>query len=79
VTGLPGPRRVAGRGRQLAWRVAAGTGLDEVIHLGRRVDVVAEAVAENAALEIPLAACVSELERRLVAPLEARQRLLEDL
>lgn len=79
MTGLPTPRRVVGRGKQVVWRVAAGTGLDEVVQLGRRVDTVAGAVAENAALALPLTARVSDLERRLVGPLQARQRLLDDL
>lgn len=64
------------RAKDLARRVAAGIGLDEVIELRRRVDDLAEAVAENAALEEPLKARVADLERALIGPLEHRRRLL---
>lgn len=63
------------RARDLARRVVAGIGLDEVIDLRRRVDDLAEAVDENAALEEPLRARVADLERALVGPLEQRRRL----
>lgn len=63
------------RARELARRVAAGIGLDEVIELRRRVDELAEAVAENAALEEPLKERVADLERALIGPLEHRRRL----
>ena len=69
---LPGPR-------DLARRAAAGVGLDDLIHLKRRVDALAEAVEENAALAEPLAARVTGLEQSLVAPLEHRQRLVAEL
>ena len=64
---VPGPRTVARR-------VVAGIGLDEVLHLQRRVDELEVAAAENAALAVPLAAKLTELERALVGPLEQRQR-----
>ncbi len=72
--------RAPGRGvpRELARRVAVGTGLDEIVHLGRRVDVLTESVAENTALALALTGRVEELERLLVGPLEARLRLLEE-
>jgi hypothetical protein len=70
---------MAGRGRDLARRVAAGTGVDELVHLRRRVDALVESVAENRALQAPLTARVAELERRLVGPLEERLRQLDDL
>ncbi|MBC9733369.1 hypothetical protein [Nocardioides marmotae] len=57
-------------------RVAAGTGVEEVLVLERRIDDLAEAVAENAALEAPLTAIVAELEQSLVGPLEHRLRQL---
>ena len=60
----------------VARRVAAGVGLEEVIHLERRVDALAEAVDENARLAEPLEALVAGLERSLVAPLEHRARML---
>ena len=63
------------RSRDLARRIVAGIGLDEVIELRNRVDALEEAVAENAALEEPLEERVADLERRLVAPLEHRRRL----
>jgi hypothetical protein len=72
------PYRIAGRGKDLARRAAAGTGLEEVIHLERRVDALAESVAENRALEDRLTARVADLERLLVGPLEDRLRRLDD-
>lgn len=57
-------------------RVAAGTGVEDVLDLERRVEELAEAVEENAALETPLTALVVELEQALVAPLEHRLRFL---
>lgn len=63
----------------VARRVAAGVGLEDVIRLQRRVDAVAESVAENALLEGPLTDLVAGLERSLVAPLEQRQRRLAEL
>lgn len=60
-------------------RVAAGTGVEEVLALERRVDRLSEAVAENAALEVPLTAMVAELEQALIGPLEHRARFLADL
>ncbi|GCD91618.1 hypothetical protein [Nocardioides sp. LS1] len=68
---VPGPRTVARR-------VVAGIGLDEVIHLQRRVDELAVAVAENAALAVPLAAKVTELEQALVGPLQQRRRFRDE-
>ncbi|MDN4174969.1 hypothetical protein QWY28_18545 [Nocardioides sp. SOB77] len=55
-------------------RVAAGTGVEEVLALERQVEELADAVAENAALEVPLTAIVAELEQSLVGPLEHRLR-----
>ena len=63
----------------VARRVAAGVGLDDVIRLGRRVDALAESVAENTLLEGPLTDLVAGLERSLVGPLERRQRQLAEL
>ncbi|WP_435743049.1 hypothetical protein [Nocardioides sp. SYSU DS0663] len=57
-------------------RVAAGTGVEEVAELARQVEELAEAVEENAALEVPLTALVADLERSLVEPLERRLRML---
>ncbi|MGZ4445157.1 MAG: hypothetical protein ACXVEC_00525 [Nocardioides sp.] len=66
---VPGPRAVARR-------AVAGVGLDEVIRLARRVDSLAVAVTENAALAVPLEARVAELEQALVGPLEHRRDFL---
>lgn len=66
------------RSSGLLRRVAAGTGVEEVLALERQVAAVAEAVAENAALEVPLTAMVAELEQALVGPLEHRARLLAE-
>lgn len=63
----------------VARRVAAGVGLDDVIRLGRRVDALAESVAENTLLEGPLTDLVAGLERSLVDPLEQRQHRLAEL
>ena len=63
----------------VARRVAAGVGLDDVIRLGRRVDALAESVAENTLLEGPLTELVAGLERSLVGPLEQRQQRLAEL
>ena len=63
----------------VARRVAAGVGLDDVIRLGRRVDALAESVAENTLLEGPLTDLVAGLERSLVGPLEQRQHRLAEL
>lgn len=68
-------RRLA-RPSSLLRRVAAGTGAEEVGHLERRVEELAEAVEENAALEVPLTAIVAALEQSLVEPLEHRLRHL---
>jgi uncharacterized coiled-coil protein SlyX len=56
--------------------MAAGTGLEEVLRLQRRVEDLEEAVAENTLLVDPLAAQVTALEQALVDPLEHRVRLL---
>ncbi|MDN4162233.1 hypothetical protein [Nocardioides abyssi] len=66
------------RSSEVLRRVAAGTGVEEVLALERRVDRLAEAVEENAALEVPLTAMVAELEQALVAPLEHRLRFIEE-
>ncbi|MEV7431550.1 hypothetical protein AB0N29_18195 [Nocardioides sp. NPDC092400] len=68
MRGLPRRSDVLGR-------VAAGTGVEEVLALEQKVEELAEAVAENAALEVPLAVIVAELEQALVGPLEHRVRL----
>lgn len=60
----------------VARRMAAGTGLEEVLRLQRRVEDLEEAVAENTLLADPLAAQVTALEQALVDPLEHRVRLL---
>lgn len=60
----------------VARRMAAGTGLEEVLRLQRRVEDLEEAVAENTLLADPLAAQVTALEQALVGPLEHRTRLL---
>lgn len=60
----------------VARRMAAGTGLEEVLRLQRRVDDLEEAVAENTLLAEPLTAQVTALEQALVGPLEHRVRLL---
>ena len=53
-------------------RVAVGIGLHQVIALERAVDDLAEAVAENALLEVGLERRVSELEQSLLPVLVAR-------
>ena len=62
----------------VARRVAAGVGLEEVIRLQRRVDALAESVAENTLLEGSLTDLVAGLERSLVGPLEQRQQWLAE-
>ncbi|GGO77701.1 hypothetical protein [Nocardioides deserti] len=59
-------------------RVAAGTGVEEVLALEKQVDQLAEAIEENAALEVPLTAMVAELEQALVGPLEHRMRFIAE-
>lgn len=71
--------RAPRRADDLARRIAAGTGIEDVLRLQRRVDALAESVAENAALEGPLTARVTELELALIEPLEHRLRLLDEL
>ena len=66
------------RGRFRQW-VATGTGLEEIEELEGLVDVLAEAVAENAALETLLTARVSELEQQLIGPLAHRQQFLDEV
>ncbi len=66
--------RLGGRLGGAARRIAAGTGLDEVLWLQRRVESLEVAVAENSALAEPLTAQVSALEQALVIPLEHRVR-----
>jgi hypothetical protein len=56
--------------RRLADRVVAGIGLDQVRELEHRVVAVAEAVAENTALAMPLERRVADLERALLPLLE---------
>lgn len=70
------PLKVPGRLDGAARRMAAGTGLEEVLRLQRRVADLEEAVAENTLLAEPLTAQVSALEQALVGPLEHRVRLL---
>lgn len=53
-------------------RVVAASGLGDVVALEAAVDSLAVAVAENAALEVPLAALVDDLERD-VAEVVARR------
>ncbi len=62
--------RLPGRLDGLARRVSSGTGLQELLGLGHRVEALEEAVAENAALLEPLAEQVTRLERSLVEPME---------
>lgn len=70
------PLKVPARLDGVARRMAAGTGLEEVLRLQRRVEDLEEAVAENTLLAEPLAAQVTALEQALVGPLEHRTRLL---
>ncbi|MFA6576693.1 MAG: hypothetical protein WCS84_14825 [Nocardioides sp.] len=70
------PLKVPGRFDGVARRMAAGTGLEEVLRLQRRVEDLEEAVAENTALAEPLTAQVTALEQALVGPLTHRVRLL---
>ncbi len=70
------PLKVPGRLDGVARRMAAGTGLEEVLRLQRRVNDLEEAVAENTLLAEPLTAQVTALEQALVRPLEHRVRLL---
>ncbi|GEP36312.1 hypothetical protein NSZ01_40800 [Nocardioides szechwanensis] len=70
------PLKVPARLDGVARRMAAGTGLEEVLRLQRRVEDLEEAVAENTLLADPLAAQVTALEQALVGPLEHRTRLL---
>lgn len=53
-------------------RVVAASGLRDLVALEAAVDSLAVAVAENAALEVPLAALVDDLERD-VAEVVARR------
>ena len=55
-------------------RVAAGTGVHDVLALQEQVEALAEAVAENAALEVGLVDRVGSLERSLVAVIEHHGR-----
>ena len=66
--------RVQRRHGGLLRRVAAGTGVEEVLGLERRVAGLAEAMAENAVLEELLAVRLAELERALLPRLEQHQR-----
>lgn len=68
--------RVPARLDGVARRMAAGTGLEEVLRLRRRVEDLEEAVAENTLLAGPLEAQVTALEQALVGPLRHRTRLL---
>ncbi len=53
-------------------RVGTATGLDEVGDLAATVDSLEVAVAENHALEVPLAALVDDLERAVAEVLSRR-------
>ncbi len=53
-------------------RVSDATGLDEVADLTATVDSLEVAVAENRALEVPLAALVDDLEREVAEVLSRR-------
>ena len=66
--------RSSGRLEGVARRIAAGTGLEEVLRLRRRVESLEVAVAENSALAEPLEAQVTALEQSLVVALEHRVR-----
>ncbi|GEP38752.1 hypothetical protein NPS01_24150 [Nocardioides psychrotolerans] len=66
--------RSSGRLQGVARRIAAGTGLEEVLRLRRRVESLEVAVAENSALAEPLEAQVAALEQSLVVALEHRVR-----
>lgn len=68
------PVRVPGRLDGVVRRVAAGTGLEEVLRLQRRIESLEVAVAENTALAEPLEAQVAALEQALVGSLEHRSR-----
>ncbi|MDP2775630.1 MAG: hypothetical protein Q8O61_18905 [Nocardioides sp.] len=77
---MRGPLRVPARLDGVARRMAAGTGLEEVLRLQRRVEDLEEAVAENTLLAEGVAdsltAQVTALEQALVGPLQHRVRLL---
>ena len=66
--------KLGGRLEGVARRVAAGTGLEEVLRLQRRVESLEVAVAENTTLAEPLTAQVAALEQALVVSLEHRVR-----
>lgn len=65
-------RLLRGRAVELARRAVAASGVEEVLRLQLRVEVLEEAVAENTALEAPLVDVVGRLEQQLVPLLELR-------
>ena len=56
-------------------RVASGTGFEDLFHLEERLELVEEAVGENALLAERLTHQVSDLERLLIGPLEKRTQM----
>ena len=73
---MTGPGRVDrlrhGVRRKVGVRVAAATGLDELLALEAAADSLEVAVAENRALEVPLASLVDGLERDVAEVLSRR-------
>ena len=56
-------------------RVASGTGHEELFRLGERLELIEEAVGENALLAERLTHQVRDLERLLIGPLEKRTQM----
>lgn len=56
-------------------RVASGTGHEELLRLGERLELVEEAADENALLAQRLTDQVRDLERLLIGPLEKRTQM----
>ena len=73
---MTGPGRVDrlrhGVRRKVGAKVAAATGLDELVALEAAADSLEVAVAENRALEVPLASLVDGLERDVAEVLSRR-------
>ena len=73
---MTGPGRVGrlrhGVRRTVGGKVAAATGLDELVALEAATDSLEVAVAENRALEVPLASLVDGLERDVAEVLSRR-------
>lgn len=65
------PQRLRARAGRAAAKVAETSGLEEVAALEARLVPLEEAVAENAALAVPLEAHLARVERDLLPLLEA--------